>query len=96
MGRDATSVDSTVLAAAFRLPQPQVDQVALGSTVLASGDQAVFEVARVVPGQLDALAEGERKTLAQQLGQQIGSGQFEQLLGSLRAKTKIVVYSDRL
>ncbi|HMQ13726.1 MAG TPA: hypothetical protein PKA43_09485, partial [Candidatus Competibacter phosphatis] len=63
---------------------------------LASGDQAVFEVARVVPGQPDALAEGERKTLAQQLGQQTGSGQFEQLLGSLRAKTKIVVYSDRL
>jgi peptidyl-prolyl cis-trans isomerase D len=96
VGRDAASVDSTVLAAAFRLPQPQAGQVALGSTVLASGDQAVFEVARVVPGQPDALAEGERKTLAQQLGQQTGSGQFEQLLGSLRAKTKIVVYSDRL
>jgi peptidyl-prolyl cis-trans isomerase D len=96
VGRDAASVDSTVLAAAFRLPQPQAGQVALGSTVLASGDQAVFEVVRVVPGQPDALAEGERKTLVQQLGQQTGSGQFEQLLGSLRAKTKIVVYSDRL
>ncbi len=96
VGRDAASVDGAVLAAAFRLPQPQAGQVALGSTVLANGDQAVFEVARVAPGQPDALTEDERKALAQQLGQQTGSGQFEQLLDSLRAKTKVVVYSDRL
>ncbi|QQS53439.1 MAG: SurA N-terminal domain-containing protein [Candidatus Competibacteraceae bacterium] len=96
VGRDAASVDSTILAAAFRLPQPQAGQVALGSTVLASGDQAVFEVARVVPGQPDALTEDERKALGQQLGQQTGSGQFTQLLDSLRAKTKVVVYSERL
>ncbi len=97
VGRDAaSSVDGAVLAAAFRLPQPQAGQVALGSTVLANGDQAVFEVARVVPGQPDALGEDERKALAQKLAQQTGSGQFEQLLDSARAKTKVVVYSDRL
>ena len=96
VGRDAASVEGAVLAAAFRLPQPQAGQVALGSTPLANGDQAVFEVARVVPGQPDALTEDERKALARQLGQQTGSGQFEQLLDSVRAKTEIVVYSDRL
>lgn len=96
VGRDASSVDGAILEAAFRLPHPQADQVALGATALTNGDQSVFEVARVVPGQLDVLSEDERKTLAQQLEQQAGSKQFAQLLDSVRSKTKIVIYSDRL
>jgi peptidyl-prolyl cis-trans isomerase D len=70
--------------------------VTLGSAALANGDQAVLVVARVVAGQKDALSEDERKALAQQLAQQTGSGQFEGLLDSVRVKTKVVMYSDRL
>ena len=50
----------------------------------------------VAPGQKDALSEEERKTLAQQLAQQTGSGQFDKLLDSVRTRTKVVTYSDRL
>ncbi len=96
VGRDSSSVDGAVLEAAFRLPQPEAGKVALGSTVLANGDQVVLEVARVVPGQKDALSEDERKTLAQQLAQQTGSGQFDSLLDSVRVKTKVVTHADRL
>ena len=96
VGRDAKSLDNAVLTAAFRLPQPEEGKVALGSTTLANGDQVVLVVARVVPGQKDALSEDERKALAQQLTQQIGSGQFAGLLDSVRVKTKVVMYSDRL
>jgi peptidyl-prolyl cis-trans isomerase D len=96
VSRDAPSVDSAVLAAAFRLPQPETGEVALGSATLANGDQAVLEVLEVKPGQLDAVSEDERKALAQQLAQQAGAGQFEGLLDSVRDKTKIVAYSDRL
>jgi peptidyl-prolyl cis-trans isomerase D len=96
VGRDASSVDGPVLDAAFRLPQPGAGQVALSSTVLANGDQAVLEVTRVVPGQKDALSEDERKALAQQLAQQTGSEQFDKLLDSARIKAKVVTYSDRL
>jgi len=94
--RNALSIDSAVLAAAFRLPQPEEGKVTLGSVALANGDQAVLVVARVVAGQKDALSEDERKALAQQLAQQTGSGQFEGLLDSVRVKTKVVMYSDRL
>jgi peptidyl-prolyl cis-trans isomerase D len=94
--RNALSIDSAVLAAAFRLPQPEEGKVTLGSAALANGDQAVLVVARVVAGQKDALSEDERKALAQQLAQQTGSGQFEGLLDSVRVKTKVVMYSDRL
>jgi len=96
VGRDASSVDSAVLDAAFRLPQPGAGQVALGSTVLANGDQVVLAVLRVAPGQKEALSEDERKTLAQQLAQRTGSAQFDKLLDNVRSRTKIVTYSDRL
>lgn len=96
VGRDAAGVDNAVLFAAFRLPQPDTGKVALGVTALANGDQAVLEVARVAPGSKDAVPEDERKALAQQLAQQAGSEQFDKLLDSLRVKTKVVIYSDRL
>ncbi|MFZ4789573.1 MAG: SurA N-terminal domain-containing protein [Candidatus Competibacteraceae bacterium] len=94
--RDAPTVDRAVLTTAFRLPQPEAGQVALGSTALANGDQVVLEVAQVVPGQKDALSEEERKSIAQQLTQQAGTGQFERLVDSVRAKSKVVTYGDRL
>lgn len=96
VGRDATTVDRAVLDVAFRLPQPDAGKVALGSTALANGDQVVLEVIRVVPGQKDALSEQERKTLVQQLAQQTGSDQFDKLLDSIRTRTKVTTYSDRL
>ncbi len=96
VSRDAPTVDRAVLTTAFRLPQPEAGQVALGSTALANGDQVVLEVAQVVPGQKDALSEEERKSIAQQLTQQAGTGQFEGLVDSVRVKSKVVTYSDRL
>lgn len=96
VGRDAPSVDATVLDAAFRLPQPEAGKVALGVAALANGDQVVLKVVRVAPGQKDALSEDERKTLTQQLAQQTGSGQFDKLLDSQRTKTKVVTHADRL
>ncbi|HOW77045.1 MAG TPA: SurA N-terminal domain-containing protein [Candidatus Competibacteraceae bacterium] len=96
IGRDAPSVDSAVLETVFRLPSPEEGKVTLGSAVLANGDQAVLVVARVVAGKKDDLTEDERKMLTQQLAQQTGSGQFEGLLDSVRVKTKVVMYSDRL
>ncbi len=96
VSRDAPGVDRAVLATAFRLPQPETGKVALGSIALANGDQAVLEVAQVIPGQKDALSEEERKSIAQQLAQQTGSGQFEGLVDSARIKTKVVTYGDRL
>ncbi len=96
VGRDATTVDPAVLDVAFRLPRPEVGKVALGTAVLGNGDQVVLEVIRVVPGQKDAFSEEQRKALAQQLAQRAGSDQFEKLLDSVRAKTKVVTYSDRL
>jgi peptidyl-prolyl cis-trans isomerase D len=89
-------MDGAVLDAAFRLPQPQAGQVALGSAALASGDQVVLIVARVMPGQQEALSPEERKTLIQQLAQQAGSAQFDGLLDSVRTRTKVVTYNDRL
>ena len=94
--RNAPTVDAAILDLAFRLPQPETGKAALGVATLANGDQAVLAVIRVMPGQKDALSGDERKALAQQLAQQIGSRQFESLLDSQRGKTKVVTYADRL
>ena len=94
--RDAKDVDSALLAAAFRLPQPGAEQISLGSSALANGDQAVLAVVRAVPGAADAVSAAERQQLTQQLAQQAGTGDFARLLESVQSKTKIVLYSDRL
>jgi peptidyl-prolyl cis-trans isomerase D len=94
--RNAPTVEAAILDLAFRLPQPEAGKAALGVATLANGDQAVLAVIRVMPGQKDALSGDERKALAQQLAQQIGSRQFESLLDSQRSKTKVVTYADRL
>lgn len=96
VSRDAPTVDRAVLATAFRLPQPEPGKVALASTALANGDQAVLEVAQVIPGQKDALSEEERKSIAQQLTQQVGSEQFQGLADSVQIKTKVITHGDRL
>ncbi len=96
VNRDAPAVDRAVLDAAFRLPQPEAGQLALGAATLANGDQAVLGVTQVVPGQPDAFSVEERQTLAQQLARQVGMEQFDGLLASLRLDTKIVTYPDRL
>ena len=94
--RNAPTVEAAILDLAFQLPQPEAGKAALGVATLANGDQAVLAVIRVMPGQKDALSGDERKALAQQLAQQIGSRQFESLLDSQRSKTKVVTYADRL
>lgn len=94
--RDAAGLDRAILATAFRLAQPGAGQIALGSAALANGDQVLLAVSGVKPGAQDALSQDERKMLAQQLAQQVGNTQFDSLLTSIRAKTKVVMHSDRL
>lgn len=94
--RDSPTLDRALLTTAFRLPQPESGKIALGSTPLANGDQAVLAVTRVVPGGKEALSEDERKNLAQQLARQAGSSQFASLLESVRSKVKVVSHIDRL
>ena len=96
IGRDTVTIDGALRSAAFRLPQPEAGKIALGSTALDNGDQVLLAVTGVTSGAKDALSEAERKALAQQLAQQTGSVQFDGLLDSVRAKTKVVMYSDRL
>lgn len=96
IGRDAPSVDPAILAAAFRLPQPESGKVAMGSASLANGDQVLLQVAQVVAGQKDAFSETERKALVQQLAQQTGTAQFAGLLESVRTKVKVTTHFDRL
>lgn len=96
VGRDASVVDRAILVLAFQLPQPETGKVALGATAVANGDQALLQISQVVPGKKEALSEEERKSLAQQLAQQTGTTQFDGLLESLRIKTKVVTYNDRL
>jgi peptidyl-prolyl cis-trans isomerase D len=96
VGRDANGVDRATLDTAFRLPQPAEGQIALGTVALANGDQALLAVSKVVPGAADALPAERRAALAQQLTQQLGTGQFTGLVDSVRLNTKIVTHNDRL
>ncbi|HXH04106.1 MAG TPA: SurA N-terminal domain-containing protein [Candidatus Competibacteraceae bacterium] len=94
--RDDATVDPAILAEAFRLPQPGVGQPSLGSVALADGGQAVVAVSEVVSGKLDELSEEERKQLQRGLTAQLGGGEFEAFLKSLRTRAEVRTFTDRL
>ena len=90
------TLDGRVLQEAFRLPRPDDGDVAVGSTVLANGDQALVVVSRVVSGKGEELEEGERDALVQRVSGELGMAEFEAYLNSLRQRIDVVTHPDKL
>jgi len=95
IGRRGSQLDAQLLQETFRLPPP-AGKPTIGATQLATGDQAVLAISRVVPGEVGKMSEAERKALAQQLTTQIGATEFEGFLEGLRQRIPIVVHQDKL
>ncbi len=96
VGRDNPTVPEPLLAEAFRVTAPVDGQVSAGQVELPDGDWAVFVIDELEPGKLTDLPEAQRAALAQRLASQQGLEQFQSLLDSLRGKTTVVTYPDRL
>jgi len=96
IGRRDSQIDADLMKEAFRLPPPVAAKPTIGAAQLATGDQAVLAIGRVVPGEVGKMPEAERKALAQQLTTQIGAAEFAGFLEGLRQRIPIVVHQDKL
>ncbi len=66
-----------MLASAFQLAPPEEGASLFEYVLSSNGDALVYEVARVTPGELEALPDGERTALQQMVG-----GEYGQLVDS--------------
>ena len=95
IGRRDNQLDAQLLQGAFQLPPPTAKPT-IGAAQLATGDQAVLAISRVVPGEADKMPEAERKALTQQLTAQTGAAEFESFLQGLRQRIPVTVQQDKL
>jgi peptidyl-prolyl cis-trans isomerase D len=91
-------IDSTLLTEAFHIAGSTEDSQTplVGLAKMSSGDYAIFNINKIVPGKTEDLDEAERDALIERLASQIGSTEFDALLQSRRQQTDIVTYNDRL
>lgn len=85
---DAT-LPTQVVATAFRLGKPTADAPLLEPVPLASGDYAVLMLRGVEPGDVDAVAEDERETMARQLTDQAAMFELTGYAGEIRDEATV-------
>jgi len=91
--RGSTAAAPQVVATAFRLPRPTAGGESYGETLLGDGDAAVIALKEVKDGS----TEGNRaEDLGRAVAQIYGRGFYEAVVDSLRRRTEVQVYGDRL
>ena len=86
---NAAPVPPELLEAVYLAPHPAAGKPSAGHVTLASGDQAVFVVSDVRPGELDAAAAAELPQRAQQAAQLNGAVEFTAYLEEMKRTSKI-------
>jgi peptidyl-prolyl cis-trans isomerase D len=86
--RDAEKVDSAILKRAFSLPKPGKESVS-DMVALASGDQAVIVVSKVVEGEPSKVDEKQRAEVHAQLQRAFATATTEAALSGARARMEI-------
>ncbi len=86
--RDAKNVDSEILQRAFSLPKPTKDSVS-AVVALASGDQAVVVVSKVVEGDPSKTDEKQRAQAHTQLQRALATAATEMAMSGARARMEI-------
>ena len=90
------TVPAALLTKAFKLPVPDAQQPSYDTVTLLDGSQSVLAVLNVEPGEVADVPEAERANLVEQLTQQIGFGEYQNFVDSLREQTEVTTYIDRL
>lgn len=87
--RDAEKVDRAILQQAFSLPKPG-DNIVSSSVALASGDQAVIVLSKVVDGDPAKADDKQRAEVRAQLQRALATANTEAALSGARARMEIV------
>lgn len=97
VGRDAADIDPVILDALFAMPRPADDgQQVLEGVTLLGGDYAVIALREVIDGDPQSIRGGERVANRDAIAGLRGQLAIEGMLESLRERSKVRVYEDRL
>ena len=91
VSRTDTTVPSAVLLAAFTAPQPVGNTPRVGAVMLPGGDQAVFLLSDIKPGNPASLGKDQHMSELRDLTRLNGEEEFAAYLANLRAKAKIKI-----
>jgi peptidyl-prolyl cis-trans isomerase D len=83
-------------AAIFAAPAPAAGKTTIGSKALGDGRILVYQVSKVIPGDLKDTTEAQRKQWQQQLGVAEAQESIGAMIKDLRRRMRITVAEDRL
>ena len=96
MPRGLPLPDAESNKAMFAVAAPAEGKSSLGKMVLDDGRIVVFQVTRVIPGDLAEVTAGQRATFQQQLARSAGNEDVTALVKALRKRLQVTVAEDRL
>jgi peptidyl-prolyl cis-trans isomerase D len=96
VARNETSLDPMILDALFAMPRPVDDAKVLEGVSLPGGDFAVIALHEVIDGDPQSIRAGERMANRDAIAGLRGQLAVEAVLESLRERSKVRVYEDRL
>ena len=96
LGRNAFTVNPTLLQQVFRMSSPAADSPAWGQFDVGGASHALVKLTSVQPGDPAAVPQAERDALREQLTQAMGDAEARALAAALRQRTPIVLAEDRL
>jgi hypothetical protein len=96
VGRNAGDVPAALVRAAFEAAAPAGEDATLGRASLGNGDEAVFRLSRVVPGEVAGLSQEEKQSQREALARREGAAQLTAYVQQLRADADIVIKQDNL
>ena len=95
-GRNASTVDSRIAAAAFKLPRPAAGKPEFGNVELLDNAYALFQLDAVTDGDVAKVDEAGREAVRSQLQNIEGMVATGAFVESLRKSAKIQIAEDRL
>jgi peptidyl-prolyl cis-trans isomerase D len=91
-----SQVSAPLLAKAFLLPHPAAGKPEFAAVDMQDGGYALLAVDKVQGGDLSKVPPEQRESLRQQIAQAYGSETTRELIGLLKANTKIKINTSRL
>lgn len=96
VARADTGMPAAVVSAAFVSPKPQGGVPVIGTVALEGGDQAVFMLTGVKPGDPGVLSKDQRQAELGELTRLNGEAEFAAYLANLRAQAKIKINRNNI
>lgn len=96
VGRDEAELDPMLVDALFAIPRPSDEAPAIESVSLPDGDLAVIALLEVTDGDPQAVPAGERAANRNAIANLRGQLIIQSVIESLRDRSEVRVYEDRL